>query len=268
MGQWQYEWELCGRAHQDTREQLLGKIPWRLSLLVGAMVAGALETGIRAWVTGNPSPSWWWLLEALAVGIVALAVAAVLVWIGNLVRAPYLRDLEQREEITKLRVRLNPDLQVVATGGPIPFKAKSQRFLIFPLTVRNGAETPISIMVRLQAEFLTGLNFVVLPEASPMRAWEKGQEELPGGPLQALPMPMDLAAYQSARGYIGFDFPEILQGIASVRRILRASLELEDLSTRRRLLIWQGMVSLEGLGLAAERPSTPPAVPQRSTPDS
>jgi hypothetical protein len=190
-------------------------------------------------------------------GLGGIAFAAIVTWLWNLARAPYLRDLEQREEIKKLRARLNPDLRAELHGGPIPFEAKNQRFLIFPLMVRNGAEIPISIMVRFQAEFVTSLNFVVLPEGSPIRAWEKCQEELPGGSLPALPMPLDLAANQSARGYIGFEFPWILQGIASVRRTLSASLELEELSTRRRLLIWQGTVSREGLGLAPEPSSTP-----------
>ena len=216
---------------------------------VGAVLAAALA----GWFLGGFS----WL--GFGIGVVTLLVLACLVAIFQLLAAPERIHAEQQEEIQKLRKRLDPEVRVDVEGGPIPVKSSNQRFLVFSLTLRNGADAPISAMLYFRAEIVTGFMGSVRPEGSPLRVWEEQQTGSRGGPLPHLRVPLDLGANESARGYVGFSLPKVFQAVASVRRELKACLEFEELGSRRRTVVWRSQLSLVGLGLKPEAVNpTPP----------
>jgi hypothetical protein len=103
MGFWRYEHELCRRATADAWRFCAGRVVWGLLVLAGG-------TTIVLYWTGD-------IAVAAVAGLGGIAFAAIVIWLWNLVRAPYLRDREQQEEIEKLRARLNPDLRAETLGG-------------------------------------------------------------------------------------------------------------------------------------------------------
>lgn len=255
MSFWRYWWERCRNATREAWRFSGHRIVWGCLVMVGAFAAGILM-GQYQGLSGSQL-----LWSGIICGIAGLAFATAVVWLVAFVRAPYLRDREQRTEIARLQDVLDPDFSF-DVRGPELLEAQGQVFLIFFATARSGAETRLSLLPRLRMEVVSGLKGAVEAEQSPIRAWEDIQRQSPGGPPAHLAVPLDLEPGKSASGYLGFWIPPILLAIARQRRVVELAIQTEELGSKKRSQDWFSSVNVIALGL---KEPTPPAGPPPTT---
>jgi len=252
---WNYVGQVRRRASRETLRVVREKAGWRLAVLGGWLIAGFLYSLSKKWPTDKqPSVEPEELLfDSAVVGVAGLILTVILVWVWNFARAPFLRDREQRDELERLRRRLDPELLrgvLRVEGPPEPLKISGGgSFLIFSLVAVNRREYPITLMVRLRLKLFSGLHVTVNAEKSPIRAWEEIREKSAGGLPAPLGIPINLDPLAGTSGYIGFLIQPSLQAMFSNRRIVNLSLTAEDCHTDQSATFWESSSSVGYLGL-------------------
>lgn len=255
MGWWSYERTLLGAAGARAWSFMAGKLGWGLPVLIGSALTGLLIAQWLGLTTGQA------VAVAAACGVGGVCFAIICAWITQVVRAPYLRDREQRAEIDRLNELLDPEFRVNVSGPQI-FEAQGQVFLLFSATAINGATTCLSLLPRLRMEVVSALWMAVEAEPSPIRAWEEVRRQSSGGLPAYLTMPLDLDPGRSTTGYLGFAMPSILLAIARRRGVAKLAIQVEELGSRKRSQEWAMSVNLTALGLKEIKP---PAGPPSTT---
>lgn len=98
MGYWRYELDLFRLGSRKAWEWTSGRFWWGIAMAIAATVAKGL------WEYHGKAPDGRGAaLHALIYGLAIPSAAVLLVWLVNIVRAPFLRDCERLAELERLR---------------------------------------------------------------------------------------------------------------------------------------------------------------------